>query len=216
MSFDLRPTTIARVAHLFERFHGYASVGKFQAYTQAVFEDDEPIAAFVWQPPPPQAAITVCSTCPQGVLALSRMVAIPKSERRLRHISKPLKKAMRDMIDRTRWPVLITYSDESLGHTGYVYACSGWRKTERNRAAIFTLNGKRVSRYANGKKADLTGAIRGEAWLQRWEHWIVDDPAAHFASHWKREAIPGKKWRSGNQAYRYVALEPETGKAPSA
>jgi hypothetical protein len=35
---------------------------------------------------------------------------------------------MNVLIDRTRWPVLVTYSDIGQGHTGHVYKCSGWEK----------------------------------------------------------------------------------------
>lgn len=34
-------------------------------------------------------------------------------------VSKPLRRQMRVEIDRGRWPVLITYSDEGQGHTGH-------------------------------------------------------------------------------------------------
>lgn len=204
-SYDLQPVTISAVADLFRRFHVYKSVGKFQAYAFAVIEDGKPVAAFTWQPPPPAAARSVCEALPVGVLALSRMVAVPREERRLRHISKPLRRQMRVLIDRTRWPVLVTYSDESVGHTGYVYKCSGWQPTVKNLAKTLTVDGARVSRYANGATAAHEGALAGEAWIQRWEHWISDDPKTIFDAKWERVAIPGKRWRSGSQAYTYRA-----------
>jgi hypothetical protein len=203
--FDIRSTTIAQVKDLFERFHVYKSTGRAQAYAFAVFEQEQPIAAFVWQPPPPGAARSVCRELPAGVLALSRMVAVPKSERRLKHISKPLKYQMKRLIDRTRWPVLVTYSDESVGHTGYTYKCSGWSPTARNLASTYTLNGARVSRYSNGITSVPEGAVAGEAWIQRWEHWAVprDQVVSTFDEHWLRVPVPGKFYRSGKQAYTY-------------
>ncbi len=201
--FDIRPTTIAAVGVLFKRFHAYGSTGKVQTYAFAVFENDAPVAAFVWQPPPPQAAKAVCSALPCGVLSLSRMVAVPHDERELRHISKPLRYQMHRMVDRTRWPVLVTYSDESVGHTGHVYKCSGWQPTARNLAKTLTLDGRRVSRYANGAASVHDGAVEGTAWIQRWEHRVAD-PAALFSAHWERVPVPGKVWKSGAQAYTYV------------
>ena len=86
------------------------------------------------------------------MLALSRMVAVPREKRELRHISKPLRVQMRRRIDRTRWPVLVTYSDEGQGHTGHVYKCSGWQATERTRRPTFEdAQGRRQSSYSNGK-----------------------------------------------------------------
>lgn len=205
-SFDLRETSIAEVAHLFARFHAYRSTGNVAVYAFAVFERTAPVAAFLWQPPPPGAAKSICAELPHGVLTLSRMVAVPKEERRLKHISKPLKHQMRRLIDRTRWPVLATFSDESVGHTGHVYKCSGWQKTDRRRARTLTTpDGRRVSRYSNGEQANHVDATSGHAWIQRWEHWACDREhvADMFYTHWDRVAIPGKTWRSGAQAYTY-------------
>lgn len=203
-SYQLVETRLADVRHLFAENHAYASTGKVCVYVYAVIEDARPVAAFLWQPPPPGASRSVCIDCPQGVLALSRMVAVPRNERRLRHVSKPLRAQMIRKIDRSRWPVLVTYSDESVGHTGHVYKCSGWTKTTRKKVATFTLDGRRVSRYSAGRTRVPEGAERGEAWIQRWEHWIAPDPAAIFAASWRAEIVPGRTWRSGNLRQTYV------------
>lgn len=59
---------------------------------------------------------------------------------------------MKYEIDRTRWPVLVTYSNEGQGHTGYVYKCSGWEATTRRFAIVkLDASGARASRYSNGR-----------------------------------------------------------------
>ena len=98
MSFDLRPAAREHVLPLFEKYHGYKGIGNLAVYCFAVFEEDRPVAAFVWQPPAPGAAKSVCPEQPAAVLALSRMVAVPRAERALRHISKPLRRQMKAMI----------------------------------------------------------------------------------------------------------------------
>lgn len=212
--YELRAATIDEVRPLFEEHHGYKSVGgRVATYCFAVFEDGKPIAAFVWNPPPPGAAKSVCPECPQGVLSLSRMVAIPKSKRRLKHISKPLRRQMFHLIDRTRWPCLVTFSDEGQGHTGFVYQCSGWTKTTRSKVTTLTIDGKRVSTYFGGRTRKvrvesenrselLHGAVKSEAHVQRWEH-RTPNPKSTFDSVWERVAIPGKVWASGAQAFAY-------------
>jgi hypothetical protein len=130
------------------------------------------------------------------------MVAVPREERRLKHISKPLRVQMKTLIDRTRWPVLVTYSDESVGHTGYVYQCSGWTPTARNKTSTYTRAGARVSRYQNGMQITPVDAVRGEAWIQRWEHWATSE-LEMIKANWERVATGGV-WRSGNPAYTYV------------
>jgi hypothetical protein len=141
------------------------------------------------------------------------MVAVPKGDRTLKHISKPLKYQMKHLIDRTRWPVLVTYSDEGIGHSGYVYQCSGWKETTKRDAPFYVdASGARCSSYRNGRN-NIEGLTKGGMTvIQRWEHWITDDPLSWMTSHgWRREMIPGKRWRSGEQAYRYVRRDDRQG-----
>ena len=217
---NLITCALADVAHLFTRYHGYKSVGTLATYCHAVYENDRPVAAFVWNPPPPGACAAL-SAAPggAGVLALSRMVAVPKDERRLQKISKPLRQIMRGgLIDRGRWPVLVTYSDTSLTgpsgrpHSGHVYLCSGWtRDGEVSRPFYETPTGERVSSYANGA-TDRTGKIRaGTTTLTRWVHRAcpAGDEGAWLAAHgWRRETIPGKRWASGAPAQAWVRRDP--------
>lgn len=207
-SFVVQPARLVDVVHLFEEHHAYKSISATSTYCFGVVEDGRYIAAFTWQPPPPGAALSVCSEAPYAVLALSRMVAVPRAERRLRHISKPLRYQMLRLIDRGRWPVLVTYSDEGLGHLGHVYKCSGWTPTTRKLSRQFVgADGTRTSVYRNGRM-DLEGLKSiGSSFIQRWEHWACSAGAA--AAHvetagWFREPIPGKTWRSGAQACRWV------------
>jgi hypothetical protein len=232
--FEVYDTTIAIVRALCEKFHGYEGSGDVAVYAFGVLENGpigpvdvvrpnglRVVMATAWQPPPPGAAKSVCPEAPQGVLALSRMVAVPRDDRELQHISKPLRWQMRDAraIDRTRWPVLVTYSDEGQGHTGHVYKCSGWQKTTRRRVRIFEdENGVRSSSYANGASGKRGLRAVGHTWIQRWEHWVMPFDATRddrveasqraliwMTSHgWRREPVPGKVWRSGSQAFRYV------------
>jgi hypothetical protein len=188
--------------------HGYGSMGKSATYAWAVYEDGRPVAAFSWQPPPVGAAKSVCPEAPAGVLALSRMVAVPKAERRLKHVSKPLMTQMKTLIDRGRWPVLVTFSDEGQGHNGYVYQCSGWEKTTRARTAVWVDEaGHRASSYSNGKTGGRSLTRDGSTFIQRWEHWVCPRGTAASwmeAAGWRRVPIVGKTWKSGNQAHQWV------------
>lgn len=198
--------SLETVCELCARHHGYGGAGGVAVYSWAVVEDDKPVAAFSWQPPAPGAAASVCPEHPAGTLALSRMVAVEKADRALKHISKPLRVQMRRLIDRTRWPVLVTFSDESQGHTGHVYKCSGWQKTSRKRVPIFEdASGRRTSRYSNGKTGGRDLIHVGWAWVQRWEHWICPRGQAlewATAHGWGR--VPsGRVYRSGAPAFRW-------------
>lgn len=205
-SYDLRPCKPSEVEHLFKEYHGYKSgAGNFPTYCFAVFESGKPVAAFTWKVPAPGAAKSVCPACPNGVLALSRMVAVPREQRKLKHISKPLRRQMKFLIDRTRWPVLITYADEGEGHNGFVYKCSGWTPTLRaQRNVAIGPNGERVSTYTNGGRSKFE--VVGKTWLQRFEDWACtpDEVGTWLEDHgWERVPIPGKVWKSGNSAGRW-------------
>ena len=84
-------------------------------------------------------------------------------------MSKALRRMCRDMIDRTRWPVLITYSDEGLSHDGHVYKCSGWKKTTRSRSALYENEDGRASSYSNGVTGGRDLKKTGYSYIQRWE-----------------------------------------------
>lgn len=207
-TYTLRPCDVATVADLCARFHGYQSAGDVAVYAFAVYEDGRPVAGWLWQPPPPGSAASVCPEMPAGVLALSRMVAVPKCERRLPHVSRPLRRQMAHMLDRGRWPVLVTYSDIGQGHNGFVYQCSGWTPDGDPDERDFYLDteGRRVSPYANGAMRSGDLVYGGKTAIQRWRHDACPrgEAARWMAAHgWERVAIPGKTWRSGNQAYRY-------------
>lgn len=205
--YDIRSVPLSTVKDLCSKYHGYKGAGNAAVYAFGVYEGETVVAAYCWQPPPPGAAKSVCPEAPQGVLALSRMVAVPREERLLNHVSRPLRHQMKHLIDRGRWPVLVTYSDSSLGHTGHVYKCSGWQPTKRAKRAIYKdFSGKRTSSYSNGKHNRVGLTAEGYAWLQRWEQWVCarGSAAKHMAAHgWKRVPIPGKVYRSGNQAHTY-------------
>lgn len=213
-SYDLRRVDLDDVRELCRAHHGYGGCGRVAVECFGVFETGRIVAAFAWQPPPPGAAKSVCPEQPGAVLALSRMVAVPRDQRQINHISKPLRLQMRHSLDRSRWPVLVTYSDESLGHTGHVYKCSGWRKTSRRRVRIYEdSNGVRRSSYSAGNYVAGRLTPVGWAWLQRWEHWACEPGQVEQymrAGGWVRRPVPGKTWRNGAQMHEWVNLNDAT------
>ena len=208
---DIRPITMQEVRGLCARYHGYGSSGKVAVYAFGVFEGERLVAAYAWQPPAPGAAKSVSPNAPHTVLALSRMVAVPKAARLLKHVSKPLRVQTKRLIDRTRWPVLVTYSDSSLGHTGYVYQCAGWQRDGVTTTKIYeNAQGERTSRYSAGKTSVRGLTSVGTAEIQRWTKREVPagDEGLYCDRYWERVPVPGKFWRSGNQAHTWVRRDP--------
>ena len=207
-SYDLRACSLEVVRDLCERFHGYKSAGNASVYAFAVYEDGEPVAGYSWQPPPTGCARAVCPEAPGGVLSLSRMAAVDVKDRIVK-VSRPLRRQMRVLIDRTRWPVLVTFSDEGQGHTGYVYKCSGWQATKRGPRPVYEdSGGRRASSYSNGRHGGREDVSRaGTTIMQRWEQWACPRGEAlrWMTQHgWRRIPVVGKVWRSGNPAYTWV------------
>lgn len=204
----LLPCPLSEVDALCARYHAYRGASGVSVYSFGVYEGSDLVAAYAWQPPPFGTAKSVNPYAPWAVLALSRMVAVPRSERVLKHVSKPLLRQMKHLIDRTRWPSLVTYSDEGLGHNGYVYQCSGWTPTRREEVNQYEdPEGRRTSPYNNGKWSKSGLTFVGKAHIQRWEHHavLVEDTVGYMERHgWVRMPIEGKKWKSGNPAYRIV------------
>lgn len=208
-SYDMRECSIGEVQALCAQYHAYAGAGSAATYAFGVYEDGRLVAAYSWQPPPPGAAKAVCPEAPQGVLALSRMVAVPREERLLRHVSTPLRRQMRQEIDRGRWPVLLTYSDEGAGHTGHVYKCAGWQKGPRTRRPVFEdAAGVRRSTYRAGRHSRDGLCRAGYTYIQRWEHWAcaVGEADVWMTNHGWARVPTGKTWRSGRPAYTYLQV----------
>lgn len=208
-TFDIRECDGRVVQDLCTEYHGYKSAGIVFTYAFAVYEQDRPVAAFGWNPPPPGAAKSVCPGAPFAVLSLSRMVAVPKTQRKLKHISKPLRFQMKHLIDRTRWPVLVTWSDEGQGHTGYVYKCSGFTATLRSKRPVYEdANGTRKSMYCAGKSVSCRLVAKPPTTIQRWEHRTcsVGEESAIVTKQWQRVAIAGKAYTSGKQAYTWQRI----------
>lgn len=65
-------------------------------------------------------------------------------------------------------------------------------------------DGQRVSSYEAGRHDYRGKHLVGYTYTRRWEHWACEPGQADvfMESHgWVRVPVPGKTWRSGNQAY---------------
>lgn len=94
--------------------------GLYRADTAPLLGDLMGVAA--WLPPLPGVAETVGEK--GKVLVLSRLCVHPDVPKN--GASFFLAASMR-MIDRQRWPTLLTYADTSMGHTGSIYKATNWK-----------------------------------------------------------------------------------------
>jgi hypothetical protein len=114
------------------RWHYARGASKASTYRHGLYRIDPDVGevfrgdllgAALWIPPTQGAAATVNEVDPNGVLCLSRLVVAPEVP--TNGASFLLGRSMA-AIDRERWPVLLTYADTALGHTGAIYRATNW------------------------------------------------------------------------------------------
>lgn len=114
---------------IIRQFHYSQSCPNTSTYRHGLYSAADGIFALpygvaLWIPPTRTAAEHLAGSDWQGVLSLSRLVVIPDVP--TNGASFLLGRSMR-MIDRRRWPVLVTYADTNQGHTGAIYRATNWR-----------------------------------------------------------------------------------------
>ena len=132
--------------------HHYAAGGSNTAvYLHGLFRAgdifDEQCQGVAWWLPPTRSAAE--ATFPQrwqGVLCLSRLVILPGVPA---NACSFLLARSRKLIDRMKWPCLVTYADEWKGHTGAIYRADNWTyKGLTKSQRIYLINGRMTARKA--------------------------------------------------------------------
>lgn len=160
------------VDRMCEQYHPYKSGPGLSSICYAAKENDRTIAVFAFKPPVIGAAkkyggILRCD--PHTIQCLSRMAAVPRSERITQHISKIMKACIYRMFENNpKYQHVLTFSDSSVGHNGYVYECAGFSKLTESYAEVYhDYQGRRVSKNTSGKRnpqAIMVGSCVLTAW----------------------------------------------------
>lgn len=119
--------------------------------------DEEKIAGVaLWLPPTKNAAASVAPDNWRGVLSLSRLCitdGMPTNS-----ASFLLGTSMR-LLDRTTWPVLLTYADTREGHTGAIYRATNWTEIGEvpgSDAWRHSVTGERRGRKRGGRNLTVS------------------------------------------------------------
>lgn len=135
--------------------HHYAHGGLNTAtYVHGLFRRgdifDEQCQGIAWWIPPTRVAAH--ATYPQdwkGVLCLSRLVVLPDVPS---NACSFLLARSRKLIDRLRWPCLVTYADEWMGHTGAIYKADNWTYIGKTKpSAVYRIGNRMTARKAGNK-----------------------------------------------------------------
>lgn len=108
-----------------ERLHYAQGAPNTSVARHGLFRADRitPDGVAMWLPPTPTAARSVAGNEWRGVLALTRLVIDPDVPK---NGASFLLGASMQLLDRDRWPWLLTYADSSHGHTGAIYRATNW------------------------------------------------------------------------------------------
>lgn len=141
-------------AALVRRWHCSHSCPNTSTYRFGLYPADswplaapEGVALFI--PPTRNAAEANCHGHPwTGVLSLSRFVIVPGVPP---NASSFLLGAAMKLIDRRRWPILLTYADPNEGHTGAIYRATNWHEDGAVPAGdVWELGGQLCGRKRGG------------------------------------------------------------------
>lgn len=113
---------------------------------ESLQEENECRGIAWWIPPTKGAAIATYPDNWQGVLCLSRLVVLPDVPKNA--ASFLLARSMA-MIDRQRWPCLVTYADKRQNHVGTIYKATNWTYIgETKPEAVFVIGDRTIARKA--------------------------------------------------------------------
>lgn len=113
---------------LITKWHYSKGVANTSTYRHGLYRKSDGVltgeawGVALWIPPTKNAALSVSDNW-QGVLALSRLCVSPDAPP---NAASFLIGGSMKLIDRQRWPVLLTYADTFHGHTGAIYKATNW------------------------------------------------------------------------------------------
>lgn len=119
------------------------------------------MGAALWLPPTRRAGEAVAGEGWGGVLSLSRLAVHPDLPR---NAASFLLAASMRLLDRDRWPTLLTFADHQQGHTGAIYKATGWTLDGvSTTGSYFVRNGVQVGRK-RGKRNVSAAQLRADGY----------------------------------------------------
>lgn len=153
------PVPMARAAALVRAHHYAKGCSKQAVYLHGLYrrEDNALVGVVWWLPPTKAACVSVNPSAWTKVLSLSRMVMVPGAPKNA--CSFLLARSIAAIRREGRFVSLVTYADESQGHTGHVYRAANWAYVGKTRPYVRWLDrdGRQVAAKAtvNRTKAEM-------------------------------------------------------------
>ncbi len=159
--YQVRSVPLAEARAFIQRYHYAGGCANTAVFAHGLYRsplgDCELLGVALWMPPTKVCAQSVAGDAWRGVLALSRLAVHPvvPTNGASFLIGRSVRLIRRD----ARWVALVTFADESQGHTGGIYRATNWSYVGRTKpeARWVDAEGKQVSRLATKSrtKADM-------------------------------------------------------------
>jgi hypothetical protein len=143
-----------------ERWHYSKGGSNTRVYMHGLYCVGERLPRGVawWIPPTKGAALATYPENWKGVLALTRLVIVPGEPQ---NAASFLLAGSRKLIDRKKWPCLVTYADEWRGHTGGIYRADNWEYAGKTKPQpVWVRDGVMVARKAGPKTRTKTEMLQ--------------------------------------------------------
>lgn len=129
--WEVRPLPLSVARQIVEKHHYAKGASNTFVYLHGLFRRGDPAAVGVawWLPPTRVACESVNRFQWRRVLSLSRMVILPGTPKNA--ASFLLSRSVKLIRNDGRFVTLVTYADESQGHTGCVYRSANWQYAGR-------------------------------------------------------------------------------------
>lgn len=149
--WEVRPCELSTAQSLVERFHYSGGGSNTRIATHGLFPkgsfwEADCMGVAWWLPPTRVAAEYIAGDDWQGVAALTRLVVHPDCPA---NAATFLMARSIKLLDRKKWPFLVSFADSWRGHTGAIYRASGWvHEGTTNPSPVYVRNGRLVARKA--------------------------------------------------------------------
>ena len=127
VDYLVRDIPLVQAQKMVREYHYSRGGANTATFRHGLFHKDYPeelLGVAWWIPPTKSAALATHPSNWQGVLALSRLVVVPKVPKN--GASYLLGQSERMIRKHPRWECLVTYADTWQGHTGAIYKATNW------------------------------------------------------------------------------------------
>ena len=145
----VRDADIKQARKMIVEYHYAKGCANTAVAVHGLFDCIGDLCGVAWWMPPIRAAAAAAYHDPTKVLALSRLVIAPGVPKNACSflISRSIK-----MIDKNKWPCLVTYADSWQGHRGTIYKATNWEEVgETKPEKCYVKDGRMLSRKAGPK-----------------------------------------------------------------